>query len=176
MSKRLMALPDLCTGCQRCAYVCSAVHEGLFQPRLARVYVHAFAERGYSVPCVCFQCPEADCLAACPEEAIYRDDQGVVLVDKEKCTGCGLCAEACAYGQIDTNNEGLAYKCDLCGGDPACVKECHPQALVFAEPDEALTAARDFQMGQRVDKGDPESRRGVRSEWTLLASRGGRAA
>jgi Fe-S-cluster-containing hydrogenase component 2 len=52
-------------------------------------------------------------------------DTGAVLVDKEKCTACGLCIDACP-GRIPHIHptDRYAIICDLCGGDPQCAKVC----------------------------------------------------
>lgn len=61
-----------------------------------------------------------------------------VVVDEERCTGCGFCAAACPWGVITLDPvTGKALKCDLCGGDPACVKECPENALRFLDVREA---------------------------------------
>lgn len=159
MDKFLMAIPDLCTGCNRCVYACSAVKEGMFIPSKARIHISNFSLKGYSVPNACFQCPNPDCLKACPTGALYKKDQNVVLVDEEKCNGCGDCVTACPYGMIQQDAQSLAYKCDYCGGDPACVKECYPKALVFQVPDKELLGLRALQMKQRVKLGSPEDKR-----------------
>ncbi|MBW1963469.1 MAG: 4Fe-4S dicluster domain-containing protein, partial [Deltaproteobacteria bacterium] len=121
MEKVLYAIPELCTGCVRCAYVCSALKEGRFIPSKSRIHINNFSLKGYSVPSICFQCPKPDCLKACPEKAIYKDENQVVLIDQEKCNQCGDCVAACPYGMIELKGGGFAYKCDYCGGDPACV-------------------------------------------------------
>jgi len=133
MEKHIFANPELCTGCNRCVYVCSAVKEGLFQPSKARIHINNFPLRGYSVPSVCFQCPRPDCMAACPEGAITKNDDGIVLVDAEKCNGCG--------------------------GDPACVKECEPKAIVFAEGNKKMRKINGLQMKQRIKTGSPSEKR-----------------
>ena len=69
MEKHLMAIPNRCTGCNRCVYACSAVKEGMFMPSKARIHVSNMAHEGYSVPSVCFQCPKASCMEACPTGA-----------------------------------------------------------------------------------------------------------
>ena len=69
------------------------------------------------------------CIEACPVEAISVKE-GIVVIDRDACTGCGACVEECPYGAIYIDQEGLAFKCDFCGGDPACVKECVTGALV----------------------------------------------
>lgn len=159
MEKILYASPDLCTGCNRCIYVCSAVKEGKFYPTKSRIQINNFTLNGYSVPSVCFQCPKPECLEACPEEAIYKNENEVVLVDREKCNSCGDCVTACPYGMIEQDAEELAYKCDYCSGDPACVKECAPGAIVFQAEDKQLRKLRGLQMKQRTESPRPDEKR-----------------
>jgi len=159
MEKQIFVNPELCTGCNRCAYVCSAVKEGVFQPSKARIHINNFPLRGYSVPSICFQCPKPDCMKACSEEAITKNDDGVVIVNPEKCNGCGSCVDACPYGMIEMATGNIAVKCDYCGGDPACVKECEPGAINFVEGDKELRKMRGLQMKQRVETGGPAEKR-----------------
>lgn len=151
MEKQLMVIPNRCTGCNRCAYVCSAVKEGMFIPSKSRIQINNFPQQGYSVPSICFQCPNPECMNACPEEAITKNDRGVVVIDVNKCNACGECVSACPYGMIEQYNSGIPYKCDLCGGNPACVEECNFGALVFKEPDRVTSKLRGAQMKQRQD-------------------------
>ncbi|UCF90655.1 MAG: 4Fe-4S dicluster domain-containing protein [Desulfobacterales bacterium] len=159
MEKHLLAIPNRCTGCNRCVYACAAVKEGMFMPSKARLKINNIPHQGYSVPSVCFHCPKPDCLEACPEEAIFRNERGVVVVDARKCDGCGDCVSACPYGMIEQYGSGKAFKCDLCGGNPACVAECHFGALVFKEPDKTARKLRGTQMKQRITEGSPAQKR-----------------
>jgi len=159
IEKVLYATPALCTGCNRCVYVCSAVKEKKFIPSKSRIHINNFPEKGYSVPSICFQCSKPDCLAACPERAIYKNESERVLVDSEKCNGCGDCMDACPYGVIEVKNGGVAIKCDGCNGDPACVKECYPGALVYQAPEKEMRKARGLQMKQRTELGLPHKKR-----------------
>ncbi len=159
MQKILYAIPELCTGCNRCVYICSAAQEGRFHPSAARIHISNFSLEGRSVPNICFQCPKPDCLEACPQEAIAKNESGVVVIDGEECDGCGACVEACPYGMIRQDADDRAVKCDCCGGDPACVKECFPGALVYSEEDKALRKLRALQMKQRTPSGSAEEKR-----------------
>jgi len=150
MENILYAIPDLCTGCNRCVYACSAVKTGSFFPSRSRIHINNFSYNGYSVPSICFQCPKPDCLQACPEHAIYKDESGIVRVAHQKCNGCGDCVTACPYGMIDQDDDGLAFKCDYCGGDPACVKECEPGAIAFKPEESQMRKLRALQMKQRI--------------------------
>lgn len=87
----------------------------------------------------CRHCENPPCLEACPSEgAIYQRPDGIVLIDRDKCTGCQACADACPYDAIRCNpDDGRAEKCTFCnhridqGLEPFCVKECIWGALRF---------------------------------------------
>ncbi len=116
------------------------------------------------MPSICFQCPKPDCQEACPEQAIFKNERGVVVVDAGKCDGCGDCVAACPYGMIEQYDSGLAFKCDLCGGTPACSSECEFGALVFKEADSILRKLRGTQMKQRISDGSPAEKRNQLAE------------
>ncbi len=120
---------DLCTGCAICQMVCSELKNGGTNPRLAliRLEKHGLVY----LPVVCTQCRNAFCLKVCPTKAIcYDKDSGAVVIEQAKCTGCGLCIEACQINAIVMDEQkGVACKCDLCGGEPACVRYCPTGAL-----------------------------------------------
>jgi Fe-S-cluster-containing dehydrogenase component len=69
---------------------------------------------------------------------------------------------------IDIKAGGTAYKCDYCGGDPNCVKECEPGALVFVVPDKDRMKIRSRQMKARIAAGTPKAKRQQRSEKLLM--------
>jgi len=120
---------DLCTGCDICRLVCSELAAGGYNPRLARLRVTMSEEGLTHFPVVCAQCENAFCEKVCPASAISRDkDSGALRVDEEKCIGCGSCADACPLNVI-VLHEGKAKKCDLCGGEPECVRSCPTKAI-----------------------------------------------
>jgi len=171
VKNQLIANPDLCTGCNRCTLACSAMKSGVFQPDKARLRINNFPLRGYSVPSICFHCPKANCLDACPTAAMYRDADGVVLVNPDLCTACGACAAACTYGMVELDEKGIAYKCDLCGGDPACVKECHADALLFVAGDSEQIRLKAAQMKHRTAFGSPCDKRRTLGENLMKKAR-----
>ena len=172
MKKELFADPDKCTGCNRCSYVCSAVKTAQFAPSCARIQINNFPHKGFSVPSICFQCPGAPCHKACPSEALSRNADDVVVVDKEKCISCGSCVKACPYGMIALVDDGRSAKCDCCAGDPACVKECFSEALVFTEKTPELIKLKGAQMKQRSTEGTPAEKRFQLGKALLSVSRG----
>lgn len=146
MRKKLMTDSKICTGCRYCEIVCSLVHDpaGLVNPRRARVVVHHDLFNGVASPVVCKQCTKPLCKEACRFEAMPLDARlGVPTIDVQKCTGCMACLEACPFGAIFyDDDEGVAIMCDLCGGDPQCVKFCRAlphvgfAALAYTTPKE----------------------------------------
>jgi len=93
---------------------------------------------------VCKHCDDAPCMEACPDEAITKREDAMVIMDYEKCTGCESCIEACPYDVIafDTRR-GIARKCNLChhrvdkGLIPACADNvCLAHCIYFGDPDE----------------------------------------
>ena len=109
--------------------------EGAVDLERSRIYVKANPFNGSFVPIVCHQCPDAPCYFACPESAIEIEGTlGAVLINEEKCTGCRLCGEACPFNVIRFREDtSKAFKCDLCQGDPECVKWCPMNALGITE-------------------------------------------
>ena len=89
----------------------------------------------------CMMCKNPDCMAACPTGAIIQREDGLVLLVKEECIGCGACVEACPFNVMTFDEaENKAMKCDYCldrieqGLDPACVTGCTTKALSFVRP------------------------------------------
>jgi Fe-S-cluster-containing hydrogenase component 2 len=126
--------------------MCSFTHHGEFNPRKSRIQSDVFIEKSTAVPVVCYQCEDPWCAKACPAGAISIDQTArggtkVVMVHKDKCVGCNMCTLACPFGCIVVS-EGYAEKCDLCGGDPQCVKVCRAKAIKFEEPHAGVTAKR----------------------------------
>jgi Fe-S-cluster-containing hydrogenase component 2 len=92
------------------------------------------------------QCPEAYCVESCPAEALRRDEgTGAVLVNNGLCTGCEACIGACPLGAISLDREkNIVFVCDLCEGDPECVKICDREALLVKEVERASPTRKSF--------------------------------
>jgi Fe-S-cluster-containing hydrogenase component 2 len=114
-----------CSGCRRCEVACSLHHENTIWPEASRIRVFMLIP-GVEIPHFCSQCHDYPCVDACPVDALSIDEKtGAVIVDRDKCNSCKQCVEACP-GRIPFLHPGdnKATICDLCGGDPECVKVC----------------------------------------------------
>jgi anaerobic carbon-monoxide dehydrogenase iron sulfur subunit len=128
LSKTYVVIPSNCTGCRTCELACSMVKGEDGNLGLSRIRIHPTGDESY-MQMTCLQCVDAACTQVCPTGALARNEEtGAVDFDEERCIGCMLCEVACPFGHIQFA-DGIPYKCDLCGGDPACVKFCPHQAL-----------------------------------------------
>ncbi|MFW6110832.1 MAG: 4Fe-4S dicluster domain-containing protein [Thermoproteota archaeon] len=86
----------------------------------------------------CRFCEDAPCVDACPREGLIQSkEKGVILIEEDKCDGCGWCIEACPYGAIALHPDTqVAMVCDLCGGDPRCIDYCPEEALNLITEDD----------------------------------------
>ncbi len=131
--------PAQCVGCRTCEIVCSLSHDDICRPALARidtVYDPTKTLSSLAVMAnVCRQCNMADCYLACEYDALVLDPvTGARIIDASKCQGCGECFAACPWDMIRENADaGVFTKCDLCGGDPQCVKYCPADAITFVD-------------------------------------------
>jgi len=141
--KFVSADPDKCVGCGCCEYVCAFEKEKAFNPlksRIRTVRLHPLI----NLAVTCRLCEDAPCVAACPRDALEQSEEtGIILVDEEKCNGCGWCIEACDYGAITLHPEKrVVVVCDLCDGEPKCVEWCPEEALDFVTRDILAQKAR----------------------------------
>lgn len=141
-SKILFIDPLKCDGCKDCETACAARHAGYRKIARKRIEVKAAgAQEGSTdvnlfVPFTCQQCVDPPCLAVCPKKAITRDPNlARVVIDPKLCVGCKMCVAACPTGSMTfAPDVGFPYKCELCDGDPECVRVCKRKALEYVEP------------------------------------------
>jgi carbon-monoxide dehydrogenase iron sulfur subunit len=152
-AKSLSINPLACNGCRECELACSMRHAGkkkCIRPRI-QVLGGDHDSRRFFLPITCQQCIDPPCAAACPKGAIRRDPQiDRVVLDEALCVGCKMCVSACPTGAMGFDPDlGLAYKCDLCDGDPQCVRACQAKAIEYVEGHE-LHQARMMDSASKI--------------------------
>ncbi len=148
-----------CNGCYNCQIACKEEHVGNDwtpyakpQPDIGQFWMKLHEKVRGTVPKVkvtyvptpCMHCKDARCIASCEPGAIYRREDGLVISDPVKCTGCMSCIDVCPYGSIYFNRDmNLAQKCTGCAHlldkgwkEPRCVDACPTGALRFGEEEE----------------------------------------
>ncbi|MCK5315597.1 MAG: carboxypeptidase regulatory-like domain-containing protein [Anaerolineales bacterium] len=143
-----------CHDCNNCFLACKDEYfENDFppyssaQPRMGQRWIDILRkERGQFpkvdvsyLPLPCMHCDDADCIKAAEGEAVYKRDDGIVIIDPLKAKGQKAVVESCPYGVIWWNEElDLPQKCTFCahlldeGWDkPRCVQACPTGALEF---------------------------------------------
>jgi anaerobic carbon-monoxide dehydrogenase iron sulfur subunit len=141
--KVLVHDPNLCTGCMYCMTACSTYKEGATSLSRARLLIirhegHALTKITEEDELIftftgCQQCEDPACAFVCPSNALKRNPAtGAICHLEAKCLGCRMCLSACPFGAISFNQQKKQiFKCDLCDGDPTCVKFCPVEALRF---------------------------------------------
>ena len=160
---------DTCVGCNACAVACKQWNtsgttgpltdynpfgrdpSGVWFNRIRNYEVGDYPDsKTVHFPMSCLHCEDAACVTVCPTGASYkRPEDGIVLVDQDKCMGCNYCAWACPYGARELDREdGVMKKCTLCidriydeqlpeaERQPACVLTCPTHARFFGDYDD----------------------------------------
>ncbi len=138
--------PTKCIGCRMCEYACSITKTNAFNPGLARIRVVRI-EPITMTAISCRLCEDAPCITACPRKGLTRSEKnGIILVDNDKCDGCGWCVEACDFGAIVLNPATKHSEiCNLCEDQedgPRCVQYCPKEALSLSTPEVIRQQAR----------------------------------
>lgn len=164
MSKGFVIDLHKCTGCYACQIACKDEHVGNDwmpyahpQPETGQFWMKVSErERGRRphvkvayTPQLCMHCADAPCIDAAENDAVYRREDGLIVIDPEKAKGQKQLVDACPYGAIYWNVEldepqkctGCAHLLDSDGPltEPRCVSNCAVGAIQFGELDELDT-------------------------------------
>ncbi len=116
---------ERCIDCNGCVIACkegNKIPVGINRRRVVTINEGKPGEKSVSIACM--HCSDAPCIAVCPVKAIYQREDGIVLVNKEVCIGCGYCFMACPFGapQFPSGQvfgaRGAMDKCTFCAGGP----------------------------------------------------------
>lgn len=172
--KQLFMYPDLCVGCHLCSYACSMTKFGVLSKQKTAIRI-VRQDGKFEYPNYCIQCEDKTCMKYCPTDAlVWNQGVGTVELLEDRCIGCGICAIKCEYSAI-TFLEREVIKCDLCGGDPACVKYCPTEAIVYKDSTPELEAEREGIARQFLGEVQPRLAVGkeeVKADFALAEARG----
>ena len=135
-----------CWGCKACEVACKQEHRAPTGVKLIRVgearpgRTNGRADSRFIVN-LCRHCEKPLCVAACPLRAIRKRDDGIVFLDRDRCTGCGTCAKACPFSAVAMGGPGEpAWKCNMClhrvenGLIPSCADNvCLAHCVYFGD-------------------------------------------
>jgi anaerobic dimethyl sulfoxide reductase subunit B len=149
---------NACTGCKACQTACKDKYDLPVGQTWRKVYEVSGGEWqkvgdtfqnstfAYYISLGCNHCVSPICMEVCPASAIFKREDGIVLIDADQCIGCRLCEWACPYGCPQYNEAiGIMGKCTGCddkidsGEPPQCVAACPSRVLDF-DTIEALRA------------------------------------
>lgn len=146
-TKKYAMLIDLrkCVACKSCTVTCKAENNvplGDFRTWVLEIEKGTYPDvTRASLPMQCNHCDNPPCESVCPVNATYKREDGLVLINYDKCIGCGYCIQACPYDARFINPiTHTADKCTYCvhrledeGQQPACVTTCISGARVFGD-------------------------------------------
>ncbi|MBM4338113.1 MAG: 4Fe-4S dicluster domain-containing protein [Deltaproteobacteria bacterium] len=149
--KKIVIYPERCTGCRLCESICVLYNDKVNDLSRSRIRILKKHSLGLSTPVVCSQCKKPPCGKACPVDAIHKDDDGCVKIDQETCIGCEACVSACPFGVMMALPDKVV-KCELCDGDPQCVKYCMTNAIEYGEVETAVRERRRRSMNLSIEE------------------------
>ncbi|AXH08587.1 ubiquinol cytochrome C oxidoreductase [Malaciobacter halophilus] len=145
---------DFCIGCKACEVACQTYHKQEPEINWRKVDEYEVVQNGniksLFLTHSCNHCENPICAEVCPAEAYTVREDGIVELNRDKCIGCGYCAQSCEYNAITLlGQENKAQKCNMCaerldrGELPACVTACPMGVLSIIETDLANRAGME---------------------------------
>lgn len=131
--KLLEKKSDLCISCHKCEDTCSNTWFKEINREKSRVNINEISTDNVTDKkiTVCTQCGE--CIDVCQTQALSRDKNGVVQLNKSKCVGCFICVGFCPELAMFMHGElHEPFKCIACG---QCAKTCPTNAIFISEKD-----------------------------------------
>jgi len=150
---------EFCVGCKACSAACMLENGWNFRAR--NIYS---SNKGCYTPdpvinlsMACNHCDDPPCLIGCPSVAYSKDhNTGAILIDPQKCLGCGYCTWNCPFDSPRLNEEkGIIEKCHFCfnrledGYEPSCTSSCPTGALTYGEIPETIRYSNYLWMPQK---------------------------
>ncbi len=127
---RLRANSKNCVGCLICETVCTQWHNTTFGINRSRLRIASKPieqEPPLNKVFVCTLCEK--CITACEPGALFSNEKGYIELKHDLCNHCGTCAEVCPQKVIWFDEEQFPVICDLCEGNPQCVRWCKYDAI-----------------------------------------------
>ncbi len=142
---------DACSGCKTCQVACKDRYDlppGIHWRRVIEIAAGGWQQIdgawvstvvAYNLSVACHHCVEPLCADACPSDAIWKREDGLVFIDESRCTRCYKCRSACPYDAIRYDPGPGVSKCHFCpdelaaGRPPICVAACPNRALDFGD-------------------------------------------
>jgi anaerobic dimethyl sulfoxide reductase subunit B (iron-sulfur subunit) len=154
---------DRCVQCRTCEVACKSVRNiesGVKWRQVVEIRGGVYPNATTAFFALsCMHCGKPTCIEACTVGAISkRGEDGIVVVDRDKCNGCRDCFPACPYGVPQFGDDGIMQMCDFCAGiniDPACAVSCPTEALNFGALDELLQMAKGKAARRMGDPAEP---------------------
>ena len=133
--KRIYVEEQWCLGCHLCEYNCAYANSGIGdmvkalkgKPIYPRIRVEESGKITYAVSCR--HCDDPLCVKSCISGAMHKED-GVVKIDRNKCSGCGLCVRVCPLNNISIEN-GRPVWGSSCTHCMACICRCPQEAVEY---------------------------------------------
>ncbi len=167
--KRMAMVIDLrrCFGCNACSVACKAQFDvplGVWRSWVKNVERGTYPDvKRYFLPRLCNHCVKAPCVDICPTGASYIREDGIVMIDENKCIACKSCRVACPYNSRFTNpSKEVVDKCNFCierleqGLEPACVNTCNAKARIFGDANDSTSEVSKLIASNPVQTLKPE--------------------